>query len=293
MSHLQHVAPVVRGWRGYPVDRMKLATVCLVATAWIGCPNEGFAQTRPPAIVLNGGNGMGLEITRPVLEMAGGTRAVVAVVIDAQEPGEMAVADWKRAQPAEVIPISARDVATSRPAFDRATLIWFAGGFTTSLMDAIRNTFLPGYIRERWAKGVVVGGDSAGGMIFPHVILISGPADLTTISAGQTKTTTGMGLLPNLIFDAHFVKRQRLNRLISLVLEYPDRLGVGADERTAVVITGRQLQVLGASNVIVLDARAGNVSRLQEGQASSGRGLAMHVLVHGMALELGSAAPRP
>jgi hypothetical protein len=114
----------------------------------------------------------------------------------------MALADWKRAEAAEVIPISASDVEASRQAFDRATLIWFAGGFTTRLMDAIRNTFLPEYLRERWANGVVVGGDSAGGMIVPRVMLMSGPADLTSIAAGRTETTAGIGLLPNLLFDA-------------------------------------------------------------------------------------------
>lgn len=272
---------------------MKVATLCLVVTAWVACATDVFAQARQPTIVLNGGNGMGLEITRPVVEMVGGPRAVVAVVIHAQEPGDMALADWRRAEPAEVIPISASDVETSRQAFDRATLIWFAGGLTTKLMDAIRNTFLPGYIRERWANGVIVGGDSAGGMIFPGVILISGPADMTSITAGRTETAIGMGLLPNLLFDAHFVKRQRLNRLVSLVLDHPDRLAVGADERTAVVISGRQLKVLGASNVVVLDPRNGKVPRLQDGQASNGRDLKMHVLTHGMTLDLGSAAPRP
>ena len=172
-------------------------------------------------------------------------------------------------------------------------MIWFAGGFTGTLMEAIHETYLPRFIHERWASGGVVGGDSAGGMIFPQDILISGPADLTSVVAGRTKTTTGLGLTPELLFDAHFLKRQRLNRLVSLVLDHPDRVGIGADEGTAVVIRGRRLEVLGRSNVVVLDARKGRVSRLQGGQASSGRDLRMHVLTHGMALDLGSAAPAP
>jgi cyanophycinase len=160
-------------------------------------------------------------------------------------------------------------------------------------MDAIRDTYLPRFIRERWAGGVVVGGDSAGGMIFPQDILISGPADLTSIVAGRTKTTIGLGLTPRLLFDAHFLKRQRLNRLVSLVLDHPDRIGIGADEGTAVVIRGRRLEVLGANNVVVLDARKGKVSRLKNGQASSGLDLRMQVLTHGMTLDLGNAAPKP
>jgi cyanophycinase len=272
---------------------MKLATLCLVAVTWVTYPSDAFAQRKEPTMVLNGGNGMGLDITRPVLQLAGGSRAVVAVIIHVQEPGEMALADWRRAEPAEVLAINANELEAERQALDRATVIWFAGGFTTKLMDAIGETFLPAYIRERWRQGVIVGGDSAGGMIFPHDILISGPADLTSITAGTTKTVAGLGLLPNVLFDAHFVKRQRLNRLISLVLDYPDRLGIGADEGTALVISGRQLKVLGNSNVVVVDARNGKVTRLENGRPSHGRDLKMHVLAPGMTFDLGSAAPRP
>ena len=138
--------------------------ILVVALLWFVCATDALAQSKQPTIVLNGGNGMGPEITRPVLEM--GTRAVVAVVIQESGPGDRAVADWKQAQAAEVVPIKATEVEQARQVFDKATLIWFGGGFTTRMMDAIRNTFLPEYVRERWMKGTVVGGDSAGAMIF-------------------------------------------------------------------------------------------------------------------------------
>jgi len=160
-------------------------------------------------------------------------------------------------------------------------------------MDGIRDTYLPAYLRERWLKGIVVGGDSAGGMIFPQTILISGPADLTNILSATTKTSSGLGLLPLMLFDAHFVKRQRLNRLVSLVLDHPDHLGIGADEQTAIVIRKEQFTVLGASTVIVLDGRKANLKPAQAGRPSNGRDLRMHVLTHGMKFDLGNAAPRP
>src|SRR5689334_7543715 len=175
---------------------MKVATLLLVAIACLGASADAVAQTKQPTVVLNGGNGMGLEITKPVLDIAGGSRAVVVVVIHAQGPGDMALNDWRLAHPAEVIPVNVTDISTSRALFDRASLIWFAGGFTGTLMEAIHETYLPRFIRERWASGGVVGGDSAGGMIFPQDILISGPADLTSVVAGRTKTTTGLGLTP-------------------------------------------------------------------------------------------------
>ena len=124
-------------------------------------------------------------------------------------------------------------------------------------------------------------------------MFVSGPTDLSSIAAGQTATAMGLGLLPNILFDAHFVKRQRLNRLVSLVLDHPDQLGIGADERTAIVIRAGRLSVLGASNVVLLDARSGEVSRLRPGQPANGRDLKMHVLTHGMTFDLGNASPPP
>jgi len=50
--------------------------------------------------------------------------------------------------------------------------------------------------------------------------------------------------------------------------------------------------VLGANNVTVLDARNAEVTGLREGQASHGQNLRMHVLTHGITLDLGNA-PRP
>jgi hypothetical protein len=46
------------------------------------------------------------------------------------------------------------------------------------------------------------------------------------------------------------------------------------------------MEVLGASNVVVLDAENANVSRPRDGQVSTGRDLRMHVLAHGMTLDL-------
>jgi cyanophycinase len=256
-------------------------------------PLSSFAQSRPPTIVLSGGNRMGLEISRPVRDMAGGAKAVVVVVTHERGPAEEALADWKAAEPAEVIDIPLSDIERSRATFERANIIWFAGGFSGRLMDGLRDTFLPRYVRERWAQGVIVGGDSAGAMIFPTLMLISGPTDLTSIIAGAIQTSTGLGILPKVLFDPHFVKRQRLNRLVSLVLDHPDLLGIGADEKTAIVITGHDFEVFGAANVVVLDARKGTVPRQQNGRASNGRNLRMHVLTHGMTFDLDDAAPRP
>jgi cyanophycinase len=82
-----------------------------------------------------------------------------------------------------------------------------------------------------------------------------------TIAAGDVVTAEGLGLLENAIVDQHFLRRRRHNRLMSLVLEQPSRIGVGIDESTALVVepTG-WWSVIGRSVVAIFDARAAVVT---------------------------------
>ena len=72
--------------------------------------------------------------------------------------------------------------------------------------------------------------------------------------------------LAEVIVDQHFLKRQRHNRLLSAVIDHPSLIGVGIDESTAVIVRGRELEVVGASAVVVLDARSGRVTPAPAGQ---------------------------
>ena len=52
------------------------------------------------------------------------------------------------------------------------------------------------------------------------------------------------------------MRRKRNNRLLSLVLEHPELLGVGIDESTALVLDGQdRWSVIGASVAVIYDAR--------------------------------------
>ena len=69
------------------------------------------------------------------------------------------------------------------------------------------------------------------------------------------RTSHGLGLWPETIIDQHFLRRSRTDRLKGVVLQHPELIGIGIDEATAVVVSGREFEVMGASKVIVLDAR--------------------------------------
>ena len=189
-----------------------------------------------------------------------------------------------------MIPIHVRDAATAGPALERASIIFFAGGGQSELYDAIRNTPMPADIRRLYAKGVIVGGTSAGAAVMSK-IMTTGDADLQSMTVGRTRWSEGLGLWPGVVIEQHTLKRQRLARFFSLVMDHPDHLGVAMDEGTGVIVTGRTMRVVGVSSVAVLDARHAEIPKLEAGKPSAGRNMTFHVLTDGMTFDLGDAAP--
>jgi cyanophycinase-like exopeptidase len=88
------------------------------------------------------------------------------------------------------------------------------------------------------------------------------------------------------IVDQHFLQRQRNNRLVSAVLDRPTLVGVGIDEATAVIFKGTELEVVGKSAVVIVDARRAKVESSIPGELVAGTNLTLSVLRPGMSYSL-------
>jgi cyanophycinase len=64
-----------------------------------------------------------------------------------------------------------------------------------------------------------------------------------------------MELLDRSIIDTHFSQRGRHGRLLSSVAHNPQVLGIGIDERTAIVVQGDKFEVIGEGAVTVICAK--------------------------------------
>ena len=175
---------------------------------------------------------------------------------------------------------------------DGATAVWFGGGDQTRLTTALRGTKTGSALGRLYDSGAVMGGTSAGAAVMSEIMItgderkVGGdrpPADSSatflTISRDNIVVDTGFSYLSGAIVDQHFVRRKRHNRLISLVLEKPVRLGVGVDESTALIVEpdGRW-RVAGASVVVIYDARRSTVT---QGSTLGATDVRMHVLPAG------------
>jgi cyanophycinase len=226
------------------------------------------------------------------LELARGARSRVVVLPQASESehrGEDSAQMWRDAGAAEVVNLS--DLSDRERAvreLERADLVWFSGGDQSKLVAALDGADLTALVRRRAGEGVTFGGTSAGAAVMsPLMITGEGRDPLTSLAPGATELVAGLGLWPGTIVDQHFVARQRQTRLLGAVLDHPDHVGFGIDERTALIVVGDGIEVLGEGAVIVVDARSAAIEASEPGRPSAARGLELHVLRNGMRHELG------
>jgi cyanophycinase len=135
----------------------------------------------------------------------------------------------------------------------QATGVFLGGGDQSRIMNVLADAELLAAVRERHRRGVVFGGTSAGTAAISRIML-TGEGDFTVIDAARVETREGLGLLPGVILDQHFIKRSCQNRLFALVLRHPDQLGVGVDEAAALLVQGERAEVVGGP-VLFVDGR--------------------------------------
>lgn len=171
--------------------------------------------------------------------------------------------------------------------------VYFSGGVQSHLTDILVDTPVHRRLHEIYKEGAVIGGTSAGAAVMSEVMItgderreVKEGHEFETIQANNIVTSPGLGFIKTAIIDQHFVARKRHNRLISLVSERPELLGVGIDESTAIIVNPDEtFEVIGERNVIVYDASRAKVQILPE-QRISGYNFIMHVLKAGDKFDL-------
>ena len=140
-----------------------------------------------------------------------------------------------------------------------ARLVFMSGGDQSRFMNIIRGTEIKKAIHEVFDKGGVIGGYSAGAALMSETMITGNElkhpdnaVSFDNMEAGNVETAEGVGMLKTVIIDQHFIKRKRLNRLISASIEHPSLLCVGIDESTAILVDRNRATVYGLSQVLVL-----------------------------------------
>ena len=142
----------------------------------------------------------------------------------------------------------------------KANLIYISGGDQGRFMNVVAGTEIEKAIHDAYERGSLVGGTSAGAAVMSKVMITGNElkypeysSTFQTIEEKNIETKSGLGMIETVIVDQHFVVRSRHNRLISAIIEFPELKGIGIDESTAILVSGNEAEVIGDSQVIVLE----------------------------------------
>lgn len=134
-----------------------------------------------------------------------------------------------------------------------ATSVFFTGGDQNRTMDLLDQfPEIAIAIRQAYERGIAFGGTSAGTAIMSKTML-TGNGNFATIKAKAVEVREGLGFLTDIVVDQHFVKRLRLNRLLSVLMDERNLKGLGVDENAAVALENeRQAEVLGLGQAVLI-----------------------------------------
>ena len=189
--------------------------------------------------------------------------------------------DFETAQAGDAIfPI----IETREDACNRATAkliarsrgIFLGGGNQIKLITLLSGTPVGDAIWDTYVSGGVVCGTSAGAAALTELTLAGNEVDEDGNLVEQY-IGPGLGLLSfKTIIDTHFSQRRRLYRLFVAIAGYPDIMGLGIDEDTAMVVRGEIGKVVGKGGVTFVDGRTVVFDNAEE--VTKGRQLTLSAL---------------
>jgi len=267
---------------------LRLLPLALLAVACVSVEPLLYRPPRPEPLVegkllVVGGGGTTPPMVARMLELAGGLGARILILPQASElpdRGSGSLELWKEAGASDVAVLDPLTEDDGERLIAEADLIWFPGGDQVRLMEALNQARLVDDIQRRYRQGALVAGTSAGAAVMSPK-MITGEADLESVRAGKTMLVPGLGLWHDVIVDQHFVRRQRWARLVSAVLDHPELVGVGIDERTAVEVVPGSWRVWGEGTVVVIDARRAERGESVPEGLQGARGVRMALLRDG------------
>ncbi|MFO0617401.1 MAG: cyanophycinase [Polyangiaceae bacterium] len=237
------------------------------------------------------------NILRKFLEVSGGKSARVVIIPTAsklEETGRKYEKLFRQlgADEAKSLPFATREDAAKAEWLDyieKANAIFVTGGNQLRLSTILGGTLVARAIRSANARGVTVGGTSAGAAILSEHMIAHG-AEGHTPHAGAVALVPGFGLTNRIMIDQHFRQRDRLGRLLTALAYNPFAVGVGLDEDTAAFIDpARKLTVVGTGAITIIDASElthSSIAETKAGRPVSMTNVRLHVLIDGGTFDL-------
>ena len=246
---------------GQKEDLVKLSRAAIARTLPLfPASTASVPEVKAGTLVIVGGGATPREAVDQFLTAAGGKDASIIVVSNAlgeEPPEEQEVCGWLTAAGASnVHQFHARDKQDLASPGLQAQLhvakgVWFTGGRQWRLVDAYLDTPIQSLFQAVLSRGGVIGGTSAGATIQGDYLVRGNPLGNTDMMTEGYER--GFGFLPGVAIDQHFTQRDRFDDMTGLKKAFPQLIGLGIDEATALIVRGTTMEVVGKSQVAVFD----------------------------------------
>ena len=228
-----------------------------------------YGPAKGTLVIIGGGGTNGTGIMEKFVELAGPEKGKFVIFptnggnrnadgSPKDYPEEAVLKSWRARGLKNVVMMHTADPKVAdtpefvKPLLD-ATGLWFDGGRQWHMVDSYKNTLTEKEIKNVLARGGVTAGSSAGATIQSDYLVrgdTSGPDVMMTQEAAHQH---GFALLRRSAIDQHINTRNRWDDLIPVIKKFPEYLGIGISEGTAIIVNGDRFEVMGRWKVAVHD----------------------------------------
>jgi cyanophycinase len=255
-----------------PVRRLVAAVFAALVLSPVPATLQEATEYGPPKgtlVIVGGGSMEGTGIIEKFIELAGGPDAKVIIVPTAggnrardgsirEYKDEERIASWLKRGLKNVKMLHTHDPKVAdTPAFVKdlreATAVWFDGGRQWNIVDSYAGTLAYKEFHKVLERGGVIGGSSAGATIQGEYLVRGDTSGPNVMMTEEPTHQEAFKFLRRSAIDQHINARNRWDDLIPVIQKYPNLLGIGLSESTAIVVTGDAFEVMGKWKVAVHD----------------------------------------
>jgi cyanophycinase len=249
--------------------KLNLAVASILFAGSIFGQAPEYGPEKGTLVIQGGGSDVGTGIFETFINRAGGLDAKIVVVPTAggnRNPDgtirlykeDEVVASWKKRGLTNVRMLHTHDpkVADTEEfakVLRDASGIWFNGGRQWNIVDSYANTLTFREFHRVLERGGVIGGSSAGATIQGDYLVRGAIASSEIVMTPEPEHEHGFGFLRKTAIDQHINTRNRWDDIIPVIRKYPNLLGIGLSEGTAIVVTGDRFEVIGKWKVAIHD----------------------------------------
>jgi cyanophycinase len=232
-------------------------------------PDPEYGPAKGSLVIVGGGSTNGTNVIEKFIELGGGVDGKFVIVPTAggnrgrggavtvyQE--DAIVRSWKNRGLKNVVMLHTHDPkvadteAFAKPLRD-ATAVWFNGGRQWNIVDSYAGTLTYREFHNVLERGGVIGGSSAGATIQGEYLVRGDTSGPNVMMTEEPNHQRGFEFLRKTAIDQHIDARNRWDDLIPVIKRFPNLLGIGLSEGTAIVVTGDTFEVIGKAKVAIHD----------------------------------------